>query len=236
MNLDELLALKAQRPRPIIVVHCGSTTRAREAFAEWQLKDTLAGKIVLTIGAHKNDAELGIMPEQAVDLDCLHLAKIERADEVLILNVGGYLGESTRRELEYAQRLGKQIRWLEPPMQFEKISIIVSAMAMANERDIKQFELEAWQGVGTGLAYHHPVCCDEEYSLTHIPTGRAITTLTVPTESEAQAWLQAVAAIDSDRWNISMDEYIHRYRGRGSELRARIESAYDDALTPLSEV
>jgi hypothetical protein len=114
MNLDELLALKAQRPQPITVVHCGSTTRAREAFAEWQLKDTLAGKKVFTIGAHKNDSDLGITPEQAIELDILHLSKIDDADEVLILNVGGYLGKSTRRELEYAQRLGKRIRWLEP--------------------------------------------------------------------------------------------------------------------------
>src|SRR5438105_7030562 len=105
MKLDELLALKAQRPLPITVVHCGSTTRAREAFAEWQLKDTLAGKKVFTIGAHKNDSDLGITPEQAIELDILHLSKIDDADEVLILNVSGYVGESTRRELEYAQRL-----------------------------------------------------------------------------------------------------------------------------------
>lgn len=81
LTLDELLALKLQRPEPITVVHCGSTSRAREAFAEWQLKDTLAGKIVLTIGAHKNDASLGITPEQAIELDILHLRKIERAAE-----------------------------------------------------------------------------------------------------------------------------------------------------------
>lgn len=123
MTLDELLELKARRPQPITVVHCGSTSRAREAFAEWQLKDTLAGKIVLTIGAHKNDAELNITPEQAIDLDCLHLAKIERADEVLILNVGGYLGASTLRELTYAKRLGKSIRWLERPTLYDAVFI-----------------------------------------------------------------------------------------------------------------
>jgi hypothetical protein len=56
-----------------------------------------------------------ITEEQKIALDLIHLAKIEHADEVLVINVGGYLGESTRRELEYAQRLGKHIRWLEPP-------------------------------------------------------------------------------------------------------------------------
>jgi len=48
-------------------------------------------------------------------LDELHLRKIELADEVLILNVGGYIGESTRRELQHAQQLGKRVRFLEPP-------------------------------------------------------------------------------------------------------------------------
>jgi hypothetical protein len=48
-------------------------------------------------------------------LDELHLRKIDLADEVLILNVGGYIGESTLRELEYARATGKHIRYLERP-------------------------------------------------------------------------------------------------------------------------
>ena len=47
-------------------------------------------------------------------LDELHLRKIDLADTVWILNVGGYIGESTRKELEYAQRIGKRILFLEP--------------------------------------------------------------------------------------------------------------------------
>jgi hypothetical protein len=46
-------------------------------------------------------------------LDELHKRKIDLADEVLILNVGGYIGDSTRSELEYARAKGKVIRWLE---------------------------------------------------------------------------------------------------------------------------
>ena len=67
----------------------------------------------LTIGAAKNDASLGITPEQAIELDILHLWKIEAADFVRILNVDGYMGESTRRELEYASRLKKGVWFLE---------------------------------------------------------------------------------------------------------------------------
>ena len=114
-SLDELLAYKEQlgQSRPVIVTHCGSTHRAMQAFEEWRLKDTLAGLIVLTIGANKNDAQLGITDEQAERLDILHLWKIELADFVRVLNVGGYIGASTWREIEYAQRLGKPIVYLE---------------------------------------------------------------------------------------------------------------------------
>jgi nucleoside 2-deoxyribosyltransferase len=51
---------------------------------------------------------------QKAALDELHLRKIELADEVLVLNVNGYVGESTRREISYAEQLGKPVHWLEP--------------------------------------------------------------------------------------------------------------------------
>ena len=46
-------------------------------------------------------------------LDELHLRKIDLADEVMVLNVGGYIGDSTRREIEYANAHGKPVRYLE---------------------------------------------------------------------------------------------------------------------------
>lgn len=109
-----------QPARPKIVCLCGST-RFGDAFAHANLVETLAGNIVLSIGCNlKSDAELfshltadalGALKRQ---LDELHKRKIDLADEVLILNVGGYIGESTRSELEYAREHGKTIRYLEP--------------------------------------------------------------------------------------------------------------------------
>lgn len=103
--------------RPTIVCLCGST-RFMEAFQKAKFDETLAGKIVLTIGCDtKSDGELFKGEEGAAikeRLDALHLRKVELADEVLILNVGGYIGESTRRELEHAIRIGKPVRYLEP--------------------------------------------------------------------------------------------------------------------------
>jgi hypothetical protein len=115
MTLDELLKRKNRMARPPIVVHCGSTNRALHYFEVWRVRDALAGYKVFTIGAAKSDKDLGITPQQAIHLDILHLFKIDDADLVRIFNPGGYLGESTRREVEYARRLKKPIWWLEPP-------------------------------------------------------------------------------------------------------------------------
>ncbi|HEY9713889.1 MAG TPA: hypothetical protein V6C72_10490, partial [Chroococcales cyanobacterium] len=113
MSLDDLLALKARTSKPQTYCLCGSTGRAAQAFQTESLRLTLAGHKVLSIGVNASDADLGITEEQKVQLDILHLFKIEDADVVRILNVGGYVGESTRRELEYARRLGKRIEFLE---------------------------------------------------------------------------------------------------------------------------
>lgn len=107
--------------KPTIVCLCGSTRFSR-AFHEANLKETLAGRIVLSIGCDfKSDTDLllaGELTEQdKTRLDELHLCKIALADEVLVLNVGGYVGQSTQREIDYAMNNGKHIRWLESGFQ-----------------------------------------------------------------------------------------------------------------------
>ena len=119
LTLDDLLQLKSQQEPPEVVCLCGST-RFYSLFKEVGLKLALAGKIVHTIGIDlKSDADLllagEITPEHKVWLDVLHLWKIEKAHRVIIINPGGKIGPSTRRELEYALRLGKVIEWWEEP-------------------------------------------------------------------------------------------------------------------------
>lgn len=104
---------------PHIVCLCGST-RFSEAFREANLRETIAGHIVLSIGCDtKCDSDLialgELTPEAKAKLDELHKRKIDLADEVLVLNVGGYIGDSTRSEIAYALEHGKPIRWLEDP-------------------------------------------------------------------------------------------------------------------------
>jgi hypothetical protein len=93
---------------------CGST-KFRKEFEEANLRETLAGKIVLSVGGflHSGDGNK-ITPEQKVTLDELHKDKIDMADEVLVLNVGGYIGSSTASEIRHAIKHGKTIRYLEP--------------------------------------------------------------------------------------------------------------------------
>jgi hypothetical protein len=99
--------------RPTIVTLCGSS-RFSEAFRAANLRETLAERMVFSIGCDfKSDDALGLGPEDKTRLDQLHLAKIDASDEILVLNVGGYVGESTTREIFYAHDTGKRIRFLE---------------------------------------------------------------------------------------------------------------------------
>lgn len=109
--------IKPRRPR--IVCLCGST-RFYDAFQKANYEETMKGRIVLSVGFYPHSQvrahgeEVGCTGEEKAMLDDLHLRKIDMADEVLFLNVGGYMGESTRRELSYAMLCGdKVIRFLE---------------------------------------------------------------------------------------------------------------------------
>lgn len=90
-----------------VVTICGST-RFREAMAMVNRDLTLQGKVVLAPGvfAHWGDS---ITEEQKTALDKLHLRKIDMAEEVVVVNVGGYIGDSTRAEVDYALSAGKRV-------------------------------------------------------------------------------------------------------------------------------
>lgn len=103
-------------PRPEIVVLCGST-RFVEEFNRWRKELSVQGKIVLAIEIvttqSREDDPQHVDPELKKRLDELHLRKIDLADSVMVLNVGGYIGDSTRREIVYARSLNKPIVYLE---------------------------------------------------------------------------------------------------------------------------
>ena len=96
-----------------VITLCGST-RFRDAFLETQKRLTLEGNIVISVGlfGHSGDEEVW-KPGTKEMLDDMHKRKIDMADEIYVINVGGYIGESTRSEIEYARAAGKGIRYLE---------------------------------------------------------------------------------------------------------------------------
>ena len=109
-----------------VVTLCGST-RFKDQFMEAQKKLTLEGNIVISVGlfGHAGDNEVwenmdeGTLTKTKEMLDDMHKRKIDMADEIFVINVGGYIGSSTRSEIEYAEKTGKTVRYLEE--QQEKI-------------------------------------------------------------------------------------------------------------------
>lgn len=88
---------------------------------ESQKRLTLEGNIVISVGlfGHAGDAEVwenmdeGTLTKTKEMLDDMHKRKIDMADEIYVINVGGYIGSSTKSEIEYAKATGKGIRYLE---------------------------------------------------------------------------------------------------------------------------
>jgi hypothetical protein len=103
--------------RPEIVCICGSTRFVDEMSAA-NRDLTFAGVIVVAPGvvprAEDHAVDELITSEQKTALDALHLRKIDLADRVLVVNPGGYIGESTSREIAYAQATGKPISFTDP--------------------------------------------------------------------------------------------------------------------------
>ncbi len=102
---------------PRIVCLCGST-KFKDQFVDMNRLFTLAGHIVLTVGCFPH-TDQGAAPEDVLgeavkaELDALHKRKIDLADDVFVLNVGGYIGSSTRSEIDYALATGKPVAYLE---------------------------------------------------------------------------------------------------------------------------
>jgi hypothetical protein len=96
---------------PTIVCLCGST-RFRSEFEAANRRETLLGKVVLSVGMFGHGEGIDMNGPIKAMLDRLHFRKIELADEVLVLDVDGYIGRSTRNEIDHATAIGKHVRYL----------------------------------------------------------------------------------------------------------------------------
>ncbi len=95
-----------------IITLCGSI-KFRDEFIKTQEKLTLDGNIVLTPNFFNNIKKENIDEKTKKILDEMHKQKIDMSDEIYVINVGGYIGESTKSEIEYAKGKCKKISYLE---------------------------------------------------------------------------------------------------------------------------
>jgi len=102
--------------KPKIVCYCGSLRVALDAFKKAEYESVLSGEIALLPCCMFVDIqrEYGADSDYKRKADDLHKRKIDICDEVYVLNVGGYIGESTRSEINYAISIGKPVKYLEP--------------------------------------------------------------------------------------------------------------------------
>lgn len=103
-----------------VITLCGST-RFKDEFLRVQKELTLKGNIVISVGlfGHSGDSEVWenmdewTLTKTKEMLDDMHKRKIDMADEIFVINVGGYIGDSTKSEIEYAKAHGKKVNYLE---------------------------------------------------------------------------------------------------------------------------
>ena len=103
-----------------VITLCGST-RFKDEFYKIQKDLTLKGNIVISVGlfGHSGDSEVwenmdeGTLTKTKEMLDAMHKRKIDMADEIFVINVNGYIGDSTKSEIEYATKQGKKVNYLE---------------------------------------------------------------------------------------------------------------------------
>lgn len=133
---QRIAALEARFTVPIVCM-CGST-RFKQAWIAENARLTSDGNIVLAVGLWGHHEQRHPSPEEKIGLDNLHKRKIDLCNWVWVLDIGGYIGDSTRSEIEYAISLGRPVRYLsqEFPAYQEPIdSILARAEQAERERD-----------------------------------------------------------------------------------------------------
>ena len=95
-----------------VITLCGST-KFKNEFQQEMKRLTLEGNIILSCGLFNHADNEGISDDVKHMLDDMHLRKIDMSDGIFVINKDGYIGESTRREINYAKSLNKEVTYLE---------------------------------------------------------------------------------------------------------------------------
>lgn len=152
-----------------VITLCGST-KFKDEFMRVQKELTLQGYIVISVGlfGHSGDGEVWTEGTKQM-LDDMHKRKIDMADEIFVINVNGYVGESTRSEIEYAKEHNKPVRYLVSEMSKISKEISIPAIKLSEKEFVKKYchncGSQRCEGIGTdwfdGCQHRHEL---ENYS------------------------------------------------------------------------
>ena len=96
-----------------VITLCGST-RFKDDFLKEQKRLSLEGNIVISVGLFGHSGDNEVFTEGVKEmLDDMHKRKIDMADEIFVINKNGYIGSSTRSEIEYAIKTNKKVNYME---------------------------------------------------------------------------------------------------------------------------
>jgi hypothetical protein len=116
---QKVVMVRGLREHVKVICLCGST-RFTEVMLIKQWELTKQGHVVLSWCAlpdsylnGKERSHIGDQEGVKEVVDEVHLRKIDLCDEVLVINVGGYIGMSTQKEIEYATAIGRPVLYLE---------------------------------------------------------------------------------------------------------------------------
>lgn len=98
-----------------IITLCGST-KFKDDFIREQKRLTLEGNIILTVGLFGHSGDNEVWNEGVKEMmDDMHKRRIDMSDEIFVINKGGYIGSSTKSEIEYAIKINKKVNYMENP-------------------------------------------------------------------------------------------------------------------------
>lgn len=121
--------------KPETVCLCGST-RFKDAYRSENRRLTMEGKIVLSVGLFGHADNVDLEDEEKEMLDTLHKRKIDLADRIHVINVDGYIGDSTQSEIEYARATDTPITYLEEPTATDGGLTTADTQLIGHEYDV----------------------------------------------------------------------------------------------------
>lgn len=93
------------------VTLCGST-KFKTEFEAINKQLTLEGHVIYSVAFFAHHDKINLSEFEKKTLDEIHLKKIDNSDGIFVVNVDGYIGESTRNEIAYAESTGKFVKYL----------------------------------------------------------------------------------------------------------------------------